>query len=115
LVGATIGKTALLKFPTTTNQNVAGINVPSNRNYTPEYVFYLIQNLYELFQSIGNGKFKMANLSFVRSLPLLIPPLPLQQTFAQKIEAIEQQKALIKQSIAEVETLFNARMQEYFE
>lgn len=115
LVGATIGKTALLKFPTTTNQNVAGINVPSNRNYTPEYVSYLIQNLYELFQSIGNGKFKMANLSFVRSLPLLVPPLPLQQSFAQKIEAIEQQKALIKQSIAEVETLFNARMQEYFE
>ena len=38
-----------------------------------------------------------------------------QQSFAQKIEAIEQQKALIKQSIAEVETLFNARMQEYFE
>ena len=46
---------------------------------------------------------------------LPIPPLPLQQSFAQKIEAIEQQKALIKQSIAEVETLFNARMQEYFE
>ena len=44
-----------------------------------------------------------------------LPPLPLQQSFAQKIEAIEQQKALIKQSIAEVETLFNARMQEYFE
>ena len=114
LVGATIGKTALLKFPTTTNQNVAGINVPSNRNYTPEYVFYLIQNLYELFQSIGNGKFKMANLSFVRSLPLLVPPLPLQQSFASKIESIEQQKTLIKQSIAEVETLFNSRMDYYF-
>ena len=48
-------------------------------------------------------------------IPLPLPPLPLQQSFVQKIEAIEQQKALIKQSIAEVETLFNARMQEYFE
>ena len=114
LVGATIGKTALLKFPTTTNQNVAGINVPSNRNYTSEYVFYLIQNLYELFQSIGNGKFKMANLNFVRSLPLLSPPLSLQQEFASKIEAIEMQKELIKQSIAETETLFNSRMDYYF-
>lgn len=115
LVGATIGKTALLRFATTTNQNVAGINVPSNTNYTSEYVFYLIQNLYGLFQSIGNGKFKMANLSFVRSLPLLVPPLPLQQTFAQKVEAIEKQKELIKQSIIEAETLLASRMQYYFE
>ena len=41
-------------------------------------------------------------------------PLPLQQEFASKIEAIEKQKELIKQSLGEVEILFNARMQEYF-
>lgn len=114
LVGATIGKVSLLKFQTTTNQNVAGINVPQNIGYTSEFIFYLIQNLYELFMSIGDGKFKMANLSFIRSLPLLSPPLPLQQQFASKIEAIERQKELIKQSISETETLFNERMQHYF-
>lgn len=114
LVGATIGKTALLRFPTATNQNVAGINVPQNSEYTSEFIFCLIRNLYELFVSIGSGKFKMANLSFIRSLPLLSPPLPLQHQFASKIEAIERQKELIKQSISETETLFNARMQHYF-
>lgn len=114
LVGATIGKVSLLKFQTATNQNVAGINVPQNIGYTSEFIFYLIQNLYELFMSIGDGKFKMANLSFIRSLPLLSPPLPLQRQFASKIEAIERQKVLIKQSISETETLFNARMQHYF-
>jgi type I restriction enzyme S subunit len=51
----------------------------------------------------------------LKDVPIPLPPIPLQQSFAQKIEAIEQQKVLIKQSIAEVETLFNARMQEYFE
>ena len=45
----------------------------------------------------------------------ILPPLPLQQLFASKVEAIEKQKALIKQSIAEVETLFNSRMQYYFD
>ena len=45
---------------------------------------------------------------------LPIPPLPLQQSFAQKIESIEKQKELIKQSIAEVEILFNSRMDFYF-
>ena len=47
-----------------------------------------------------------------RRLPL--PPLELQQLFAKKIEAIEKQKALIKQSIAETEELFNSRMDYYF-
>ena len=47
-----------------------------------------------------------------RRLPL--PPLSLQQLFAKKIEAIEKQKALIKQSIAETEELFNSRMDYYF-
>ena len=45
---------------------------------------------------------------------LPLPPLSLQQLFAQKIEAIEKQKALIKQSIAETEELFNSRMDYYF-
>lgn len=41
-------------------------------------------------------------------------PLTLQQEFAAKVEAIEKQKGLIKESIKEVEDLFNARMQYYF-
>ena len=43
-----------------------------------------------------------------------VKPLDLQQQFASKIEAIEHQKELIKQSIKEVETLFNSRMDYYF-
>lgn len=43
-----------------------------------------------------------------------IPPFSLQRQFASKIEAIEHQKELIKQSIKEVETLFNSRMDYYF-
>lgn len=46
--------------------------------------------------------------------PIAIPPIHLQNLFASKIEAIEHQKELIKQSIKEVETLFNSRMDYYF-
>lgn len=45
---------------------------------------------------------------------LPIPPLALQQEFADKIEAIEKQKELIKQSITQTEELFNSRMSYYF-
>lgn len=44
----------------------------------------------------------------------ILPPLPLQQQFASKIEEIEKQKELIKKSIKETEDLFNSRMDYYF-
>jgi len=43
-----------------------------------------------------------------------IPPLSLQQSFAQKIESIERQKELINQSIREARALFDSRMEYYF-
>ena len=75
-----------------------------------------IPSIKQVIKAFGRGaNISNLNQEMLGQIPLPLPPLPLQQTFAQKIEAIEQQKALIKQSIAEVETLFNARMQEYFE
>ena len=49
-----------------------------------------------------------------KNMDFILPPLTLQQSFASKIEAIERQKALIQQSITETETLFNSRMDYYF-
>lgn len=43
-----------------------------------------------------------------------LPPLDLQNEFAKKIEAIEKQKELVNQSIVETETLFNSRMDFWF-
>lgn len=42
------------------------------------------------------------------------PPIELQKQFAEKIENIERQKELIKQSVKETEDLFNSRMNYYF-
>lgn len=50
-----------------------------------------------------------------KKLNIQIPPIPLQQKFASKIEAIEKQKELIKKSIKETEYLFNSRMDYYFD
>ena len=49
-----------------------------------------------------------------KNLPIPLPPLSLQQSFAEKIEAIEHQKELVKQSLSEVKTLFDSRMDYYF-
>lgn len=50
----------------------------------------------------------------LKNITIPLPPLTLQQSFAERVRAIERQKALVKQSIAEVQTLLDSRMQEYF-
>lgn len=49
-----------------------------------------------------------------KKFDFILPPISLQNQFAEKVQAIEHQKELIKQSIKEVETLFNSRMDYYF-
>ena len=53
-------------------------------------------------------------VKMLNEIQVALPPLSLQQEFASKIEAIEKQKELIKQSLSETETLFNSRMDYYF-
>ena len=43
-----------------------------------------------------------------------VPPLSLQEEFAEKVEAIERQKALVQQSIVETQTMFDFTMDKYF-
>ena len=57
---------------------------------------------------------KNLNTGWLKNFSIYLPPLSIQQQFAEKVEAIEHQKELIKQSIKEVETLFNSRMDYYF-
>lgn len=58
---------------------------------------------------------KQINMADFRKIPVILPPLPLQQLFAQRIELIEKQKAEIKSTIADLETLLASRMQYWFD
>ncbi len=79
------------------------------------YYQYLLNTMTKSFMNDVHG-IGMVHLTKVgmEQYMLPVPPLALQQQFASKIEAIEQQKELIKKSIKEVETLFNSRMDYYF-
>lgn len=78
--------------------------------YTQTKAFYIEKEKY------ANG-FKVTHISAkdIESIPIMCPPLALQQSFAAQIEAIEQQKALIRRSLDDTRTLLAARMQYYFE
>lgn len=90
LVGATIGKTALLNFDTTTNQNVSGLIIKNKQNLNSHFLFYSVQLLYNQFYNIGDGGFRMANLSFVKSLKISVPPIEIQQSIVERIESERQ-------------------------
>ena len=55
------------------------------------------------------------NFDSIKSLRVPIPPLPLQTQFAAIVQKIEQQKALVQQSIDETQTLFESLMSRYFD
>lgn len=114
LVGATIGKTALLRFDTTTNQNIAAIDVNNNVAFSSEFVFYHMQMLYSKFMEIGSGKFKMANQGFIRQLPLICPPIELQDQFATFVEQTDKSKSVVQKALDEAQLLFDSLMQQYF-
>lgn len=114
----TIGKPVIVKkIREFAIKNVALIKFTESKNVLNIYIQKLLDNkIYSIFlKGLNQGVTqKFVSLKTIRQLPIPLPPLPLQQQFASKIEAIEQQKELIKQSIKEVETLFNSRMDYYF-
>ena len=77
------------------------------------YLYYLlyIHNLRKYAREAMQPVISNAGL---KNINIIITPVSLQQEFASKIEAIEKQKELLKQSIAETEELFNSRMDYYF-
>ena len=55
------------------------------------------------------------NTNIMKVFKQILPPLPLQQDFAKRIELIEQQKAQISSTIKDLETLLASRMQYWFD
>ena len=94
--------------------NQALLKFTLNTNVCYEYFMFTMGCLKKYFVVRGTGLQNIGSVSIIKTMPLGIPPLPLQQSFASKIEAIERQKALIQQSIAEVQMLFDSRMDYWF-
>lgn len=111
--GKTRGQVGLLKIEATTNQACAAIRCKDSLD--PIFCYWHFQMCYEANRELGNGtNQKNMNLTIVGNIKFIIPPLVLQQLFAHRVEAIEQQKELIKSQLADAEFLIAERMQYYF-
>ena len=111
--GKTRGQIAILNIEATTNQAVAAI-LPSELCEI-FFLYHCLHLMYDNIRSMARGGNQAnLNLAIVRSINIILPPLPLQQLFAQRIKLIEKQKAEIQSTIADLETLLASRMQYWF-
>lgn len=111
---APIGKLAITTVPMYCNQGFK--NVVCGESINNIYVYYYLLATIENIKALGVGAtFKEVSKRAVENYNILVPPIDLQQQFAEKIENIERQKELITKSIKETEDLFNSRMSYYFD
>ena len=78
-------------------------------------LIYLLYILKQTEWDRTGGTIPQLPVPKVKQLTLPLPPLPLQQLFAQRIELIEKQKAEIQSTIQDLETLLASRMQYWFD
>ena len=115
-INGTLGKSALYKGENIIlGKSVCYCNL-KDMLLTIFVIALMKTNAFKQFLEDNSSKSTIKNvgLKAIRGFGIIIPPLALQQEFASKIEAIEKQKELIKKSIEDVETLFNSRMDYYF-
>lgn len=87
------------------------------KNINPIYIGQFFQSAYyrKTISTLAQG----ANINNIRNedidnITIPIPPLDLQNQFAEFVEQVEKNKEKIKSSLNQLETLYSALMQEYF-
>lgn len=73
--------------------------------------FYLINNFHKLASGTTFAEMKIFNL---KKIPVPLPSLSLQKSFAQKIETIEKQKTVVQDEITQLQALLDSEMDKYF-
>jgi type I restriction enzyme S subunit len=87
---------------------------PNNDVLSAIYFFFFCKE-YDFTQHDVSVTIPSLRRTDILKIKLPVPPLSLQQEFAEKVEAIERQKALVQQSIEETQTMFDSRMDYFFD
>lgn len=116
LSGATTGKLGINKTGKKLylNQRVAICREKDEVLHRTYLLYYLMRQSASFLETAAGVAQPNLSTEQMKNYTMGIPPKNIQQHFASKIESIENQKELIAQSIKETETLFNSRMDYYF-
>lgn len=90
----------------------------TQKDVNSSFIFFIVKSDFftnYLMQRVSGANYPAVKEDDIKVYALYVPPLSLQHEFAEKIQAIERQKALVQQSIAETQTMFDYTMDKYFE
>ena len=77
-----------MKFETSTNQNIAGLQVINKNEVLNLYLFYICRSLYNTFVK-DLSQYDILNLQRIREIKIPVPSLAEQQCIVQEIETYE--------------------------
>ena len=77
------------------------------------FLTYMKQTIGNL-ETKGSGIQNIAAVSYVKAMPINLPPLDVQKQFATFVEQVDKSKVAVQKALDEAQTLFNSLMQEYF-
>lgn len=108
-----IGRCCITNRRVAFNQQINAIECNNQHNFL--YSYWLIKCAQKKFiEAASTGMKHILSKSVMSSIKLPVSPIPLQQHFASQVKAIEKQKELLRQQLADAETLMAERMQYYF-
>jgi type I restriction enzyme S subunit len=112
-IAANIAKTGILTFDACFPDSVVGFipNELTNNEYT-QYWMSFLQKIIE--DAAPESAQKNINLAILKDLDFPLPPIDLQNQFAERVAVIEEQKAIAQKSLDKSEELFNSLLQKAF-
>ena len=111
---APIGKVAIVGEKMFCNQGFK--NIIPNEEVNPIYLYYILKEKKEYLNFLGRGvTFKELSKEIVENISIKIPPIELQNKFAERIEKIEKLKFEIEKSIEIAQNLYDSLISKYFD
>ena len=112
-IAANIAKTSILAFDSCFPDSIVGF-IPGERtnNMFIHYWFSYFQKMLE--SQAPESAQKNINLKILSELKVILPPLSLQNEFADFVAQVDKSQLAIQKSLEELETLKKSLMQEYF-
>ena len=86
MTGATVGKSAVIEFDTSSNQSVAAIET-NNEIINYKYLYYFLAREYSNLKKLGQGTLTSLNLSIIKNIKVPIPSIETQEKIVKILDS----------------------------
>lgn len=85
-----------------------------NRKINEKYFLEAMKNIVKQIESKGSGIKNIVSVKYVKSMNILLPPIELQNQFADFVKKVDKAKDIVKKQIVDLQELLDSKMEEYF-